>query len=53
MPKKLDLIEYISSKQKKQMYVNQMFEMIAPRYDFFTVFFSYYCVGKSKFIERL
>ncbi len=39
--KKLDLKEYISSKQKKQQYVNQMFETIAPRYDFITVFLSY------------
>ena len=41
MMKKLDLKEYISSKQKKQQYVNRMFETIAPRYDFITVFLSY------------
>jgi len=39
--KKLNLIEHISAKDKKQRYVNQMFETIARRYDFFTVFFSY------------
>jgi ubiquinone/menaquinone biosynthesis methyltransferase len=41
MPKKLDLIEHISSKQKKQRYVNQLFETIASRYDIFTAIFSY------------
>src|SRR5262245_36327257 len=41
MSNKLNLKEYISSKQKKQRYVNQMFETIAPRYDFITVFLSY------------
>ena len=41
MSKKLDLIGHISSKQKKQIYVNQLFETIASRYDLFTVFFSY------------
>jgi demethylmenaquinone methyltransferase/2-methoxy-6-polyprenyl-1,4-benzoquinol methylase len=41
MSKKLNLKEHISSKQKKQRYVTQMFETIAPRYDFFTAFFSY------------
>lgn len=40
MPKKLDMLEHISSKEKKQSYVNQMFETIAPRYDFITVFLS-------------
>ena len=39
--KKLNLIEHISSKEKKQGYVNQMFEIIAPKYDFITVFLSY------------
>ncbi len=38
---KLDLKEHISSKEKKQRYVNRMFETIASRYDFFTVFMSY------------
>ena len=38
---KLNLIEHISSKEKKQGYVNQMFEIIAPKYDFITVFLSY------------
>ncbi len=41
MTEKLDLKEYISSKEKKQRYVNRLFETIAPRYDFFTVFMSY------------
>jgi demethylmenaquinone methyltransferase/2-methoxy-6-polyprenyl-1,4-benzoquinol methylase len=39
--KKLNLIEHISSIEKKQGYVNRMFEIIAPRYDFITVFLSY------------
>ncbi len=38
---KMNLQEHITSKQKKQMYVDQMFEKIAPVYDSFTVFFSY------------
>jgi demethylmenaquinone methyltransferase / 2-methoxy-6-polyprenyl-1,4-benzoquinol methylase len=41
MSKKLDLKEHISSKKKKQRYVNQLFETIAPRYDFITIFLSY------------
>lgn len=41
MAKKLNLKEYISSKQKKQTYVTQMFETIAPRYDLITVLLSY------------
>src|SRR5260221_14496950 len=55
MPKKPNLKEHISSKQKKQRYVNQMFETIAPRYDFFTVFFSYGMDRgwKRKLIEML
>jgi demethylmenaquinone methyltransferase/2-methoxy-6-polyprenyl-1,4-benzoquinol methylase len=39
--KKLNLIEHISAPEKKQGYVNRMFEIIAPRYDFITVFLSY------------
>lgn len=38
---KLDLREHISSKEKKQRYVNRLFEKIAARYDFFTKFMSY------------
>lgn len=38
---KLNLEEHISSKQKKQSYVTQMFEIIAPRYDFITRLLSY------------
>jgi demethylmenaquinone methyltransferase/2-methoxy-6-polyprenyl-1,4-benzoquinol methylase len=38
---KLDLKEHISSKEKKQRYVNRLFETIAPRYDFFTKFMSF------------
>jgi len=41
MTKKPDLKENISSKETKQRYVNRMFEIIAPRYDFITVFLSY------------
>ncbi|MFN0112106.1 MAG: ubiquinone/menaquinone biosynthesis methyltransferase [Blastocatellia bacterium] len=41
MSQKLNLEEHISSKEKKQGYVTQMFEVIAPRYDLFTVFFSF------------
>lgn len=38
---KLNLKEHITSKQKKQFYVNQMFAKIAPGYDAFTVVFSF------------
>ena len=38
---KLNLKEHVSSKEKKQRYVNRMFETIAPRYDFITGFLSY------------
>ncbi|MFL6278218.1 MAG: ubiquinone/menaquinone biosynthesis methyltransferase [Blastocatellia bacterium] len=38
---KLDLKEHIASKEKKQHYVNRLFETIAARYDFFTAFMSY------------
>lgn len=38
---KLDLKEHVSSREKKQRYVNRLFETIAPRYDFFTAFMSY------------
>jgi demethylmenaquinone methyltransferase/2-methoxy-6-polyprenyl-1,4-benzoquinol methylase len=41
MSKKPNLKEHISSRQTKQRYVNRMFETIAPRYDFITVFLSY------------
>jgi demethylmenaquinone methyltransferase/2-methoxy-6-polyprenyl-1,4-benzoquinol methylase len=37
----LDLKEHITSKDKKQRYVNRLFDTIAPRYDFFTAFMSY------------
>src|SRR5262249_27315881 len=55
MSKKMNLKEHISSKPKKQRYVNQLFETIAPRYDFFTVFFSYGMDRgwKRKLIEML
>jgi ubiquinone/menaquinone biosynthesis methyltransferase len=55
MPKKLDIKEHISSKQKKQIYVNQLFGTIAARYDLFTVFFSYGMDRgwKRKLIEML
>ncbi len=38
---KPNLEENISVKEKKQKYVNRMFEIIAPRYDFITTFLSY------------
>jgi ubiquinone/menaquinone biosynthesis methyltransferase len=38
---KLDLKEHITSEEKKQRYVNRLFETIAARYDFFTAFMSY------------
>ncbi|HSE98425.1 MAG TPA: class I SAM-dependent methyltransferase, partial [Blastocatellia bacterium] len=38
---KLDLREHVSSKEKKQAYVNRLFETIAPRYDLITVVLSY------------
>jgi len=38
---KLSLIEHVSSKEKKQRYVNRLFETIADRYDFFTALMSY------------
>src|SRR5262245_2189815 len=41
MAKKLNLKEHITSKEKKQRYVNQMFTTIAPRYDLITVLLSY------------
>ena len=55
MSDKMNLKEHISSKQKKQRYVNQMFETIAPRYDFFTILFSYGMDQgwKRKLIEML
>lgn len=55
MSKKLNLKEHISSKQKKQRYVTQMFETIAPRYDFITVLLSYGMDSgwKRKLIEML
>lgn len=37
----LDLREHITSKTKKQPYVNRMFSIIAKRYDFITAFLSY------------
>ena len=38
---KPDLRTQIASSETKQQYVNQLFETIAPAYDFFTRFFSY------------
>ena len=38
---RLDLKEHVASKEKKQRYVNRLFETIAPRYDFFTSVMSY------------
>jgi demethylmenaquinone methyltransferase/2-methoxy-6-polyprenyl-1,4-benzoquinol methylase len=55
MPEKMNLKASISSKQTKQIYVNRIFKTIAPRYDFFTVFFSYGMdqSWKRKLIEML
>ncbi|HEU0007503.1 MAG TPA: ubiquinone/menaquinone biosynthesis methyltransferase [Terriglobia bacterium] len=39
--KKLDMQEHIASPAKKQVYVNQMFATIAPRYDLVTTLLSY------------
>jgi demethylmenaquinone methyltransferase/2-methoxy-6-polyprenyl-1,4-benzoquinol methylase len=52
---KLDLKEYISSKEKKQSYANRLFETIASRYDFFTAFMSYGMDSgwKRKLVEML
>ena len=38
---KLEMKDYIASKEKKQIYVNQMFSTIAPRYDLVTSMLSY------------
>jgi demethylmenaquinone methyltransferase / 2-methoxy-6-polyprenyl-1,4-benzoquinol methylase len=38
---KLDMQEHIASPAKKQIYVNQMFATIAPRYDLVTTLLSY------------
>ncbi|MFN8005640.1 MAG: ubiquinone/menaquinone biosynthesis methyltransferase [Terriglobia bacterium] len=39
--RRLNMKDFISSKEKKQIYVNQMFSKIAPRYDFVTSLLSY------------
>ncbi|NOT59222.1 MAG: ubiquinone/menaquinone biosynthesis methyltransferase [Acidobacteria bacterium] len=41
MAEKLNLIEHLNSKEKKQGYVTQMFEIISPKYDFITRFLSF------------
>ncbi len=38
---KLNLIEHVSSKEKKLLYASKLFQTIAPRYDFITAFLSY------------
>lgn len=38
---KLDLKEYVASSEKKQTYVNRLFNTIAHRYDFFTAAMSF------------
>jgi demethylmenaquinone methyltransferase / 2-methoxy-6-polyprenyl-1,4-benzoquinol methylase len=48
MAEKLNLIEHLSSKEKKQRYVTQMFETISPRYDFITRFLSFGMDGDWK-----
>jgi demethylmenaquinone methyltransferase/2-methoxy-6-polyprenyl-1,4-benzoquinol methylase len=52
---KPDLKEHISSTDKKQWYVNRMFAIIAPRYDFITRFLSYGMDGswKTKLVSML
>ena len=40
-PGRLNMKEFITSKEKKQLYVNQMFSKIAPRYDLVTALLSY------------
>jgi len=52
---KPDLREHISSSEKKQWYVNRMFAIIAPRYDFITRFLSYGMDGswKTKLVRML
>jgi demethylmenaquinone methyltransferase/2-methoxy-6-polyprenyl-1,4-benzoquinol methylase len=52
---KPDLKEHISSTEKKQWYVNRMFAIIAPRYDFITRFLSYGMDGswKTKLVSML
>jgi demethylmenaquinone methyltransferase/2-methoxy-6-polyprenyl-1,4-benzoquinol methylase len=41
-PERLNMKEFITSKEKKQLYVNQMFSKIAPRYDVVTMLLSYW-----------
>ena len=48
-PKKLNLQEHVASPAKKQLYVNQMFATIAPRYDLVTTLMSY---GQDKRWKR-
>jgi ubiquinone/menaquinone biosynthesis methyltransferase len=52
---KPDLKEHIASTEKKQWYVNRMFAVIAPRYDFITRFLSYGMDGswKTKLVGML
>jgi len=52
---KPDLKEHITSRDKKQWYVNRMFAIIAPRYDFITRFLSYGMDGswKAKLVRML
>jgi ubiquinone/menaquinone biosynthesis methyltransferase len=40
-PGRLNMKEFITSREKKQLYVNQMFSKIAPRYDLVTALLSY------------
>lgn len=52
---KPNLKEHIAAKDKKQRYVNRLFDTIAARYDFFTAFMSYGMDRgwKRALIERL
>ena len=47
--RKLNLQEHVASPEKKQLYVNQMFATIAPRYDLVTTLLSY---GQDKRWKR-
>ena len=55
MAAKPNLIEHLNSKEKKQGYVTQMFEIISPKYDFITRFLSFGMDGgwKRQMVEML
>ena len=55
MAEKLNLIEHLSDKKKKQSYVTSMFETISSKYDFITKFLSYGMDGgwKRQLVDML